>query len=316
MPIYGGINIQGIGCFKSKPINQFLGSEGGLLLPPSHRIQLTEIDDNFPFLLDAAEADQLISKKKRKKVQKEMERKVNDILNLGKTDIGDLGTICLSVDGRLYFESSFEQINEANRFLPPIEITPISKNKKAILIPPWPRKSGKVGTVSEFSGSRGGQLELMREYLFPFLSIIVFTLIFVFLLKKVFDEPEVTQFGEPTAAVVLANSGDLEHPGKLMKMEDADTSWNNAAEDEEKMDVEQSTQVECVIIVGSFVNPQNVDRMVGRIQAAGELPYTEMTKGNIQRVGIQFSCSDYDPQVYLSSVRNRYDTKSWFRSIP
>ncbi|MCC6753069.1 MAG: hypothetical protein IT266_03685 [Saprospiraceae bacterium] len=66
----------------------------------------------------------------------------------------------------------------------------------------------------------------------------------------------------------------------------------------------------CIIIVGSFLRPQNADHMARRLAAANYAVHTE-TFGRFNRVGVVFDCVERDLGEMLATLREQVDAGAW-----
>ncbi len=96
----------------------------------------------------------------------------------------------------------------------------------------------------------------------------------------------------------------------------ADTLLNNADNIEEKLTTatNQSTDVkpkECIIIVGSYRNENNIQDMLYKIKSSGYKTYTEKY-GPYIRVGFSFDCNGTDLKEFIVDIRQKLGKNSWY----
>ena len=66
----------------------------------------------------------------------------------------------------------------------------------------------------------------------------------------------------------------------------------------------------CLIVVGAFANPQNVDRMIERLQSL-DYEYDLIKGGNLTRVAIKTSCEKNSLQDMLNTARSSINPEAW-----
>ncbi|NOT37625.1 MAG: hypothetical protein HOP11_09645 [Saprospiraceae bacterium] len=66
----------------------------------------------------------------------------------------------------------------------------------------------------------------------------------------------------------------------------------------------------CIIIVGSFKEKKNADKLFHKIKKTKYKSYRE-TSNNFHRVGIQFDCMKYDLQTVLNSLKKKFSQDAW-----
>ena len=67
---------------------------------------------------------------------------------------------------------------------------------------------------------------------------------------------------------------------------------------------------ECIVIVGTFSQPENATRMVKRIQSKGYISYKQMHNG-MTRVGVLYDCATYQPDLYREKMKRIFNPDAW-----
>lgn len=74
--------------------------------------------------------------------------------------------------------------------------------------------------------------------------------------------------------------------------------------------VSETPLKECIVIVGTFSQPENASRMVKRIKAKGYKSYKQMHNG-MTRVGVIYDCSTYQPDLYREKMKRIFNPDAW-----
>ncbi len=116
--------------------------------------------------------------------------------------------------------------------------------------------------------------------------------------------------GQPSD--VNTYSDELPAPGALT-FEDESAAFDPAALAGEggNDDSYQTVEIEAVVVLGSFGNPQNASKLTQKIVEAGLIPYVDQP-GQLTRVGVTFSArNEEDIARMLQRMRSDFNPKAW-----
>ncbi len=82
--------------------------------------------------------------------------------------------------------------------------------------------------------------------------------------------------------------------------------------DEKSTSVNPSTLTykECVLVLGSFKNQNNANRLINKLKKQGYQHYTSFNAG-FQRVGIVYNCGQEDPDDFKNKMRQKMENQAW-----
>jgi cell division septation protein DedD/nucleoid DNA-binding protein len=301
------VSIPGLGSFVSSYQPAVLDPVQGELSPPS---KLLEFNDNL-VVDDGLMVEYLCKQEGISPVeaQKLIDAYVSEIRiaieNREIVTFSGLGRLYKDYEGQLKFIPDGTNYNTDAYGLPTINFYPIGKGqaeKQAVVRDTGPRRSS--GGIHAFLGrflNRGMALALGVAVL------VVLGSVYILLIQPGRQTSDEGARKVPTSRVnVKPSTEDMPEAGQkeVTALSESVEEGPAAADDapEEELDTESPTlqpeQRFFVIIIGSFGNEKNVERLVERIYKAGYEPYTEKS-GSLTKVGVQKA---YDDTSEINSV--------------
>ncbi|MFN7115619.1 MAG: hypothetical protein ACK4TA_02410 [Saprospiraceae bacterium] len=301
------VTIPGLGAFVSayKPAN--IDQVEGKIAPPSKQISF-----NKNLLID----DGLLVKQLREKFRLsygEAMRTVDDYAREVKEKIDRREIVTFPKVGRLYkdYEQNYQFLPDETNFntdsygLPTLEYFPVVRTVQ--------EKTQAAAASKPYTPVKITQKNWLQRNLLLVSSLGAFVVAgSVYILLQ---NPKSVALEEPTPSVPTAryNVSPSENEETAADVEEVnarstpDTEADDSAS--EAATLKPGTK-SAIITIGTFSNPDNVERLIKRIYKAGYEPYTEKV-GKNTRVGVQFK---YDKSSELTAavreVSQEFDTKA------
>ncbi|MEL7118106.1 MAG: HU family DNA-binding protein [Bacteroidota bacterium] len=250
---------------------------------------------------------------------------VNDYVEQVKMALDRKEIVVIPKIGKLYkdYDDNFQFLPEQTNFnvesygLPDVEFRPIVRTQEEV------KQSGVAAAVKDPSVPT--QEEKINSSVanwfqknLALIASLTAILIIIAIITMVYDLNPSTEAASNEAENATSprinespsrNAAENENTAGFDSL-DADEQISMIEEEEDVSPVEEPTimnQRTCVIVIGLFGDPQNVQRLVERIYKAGYEPYTEK-KGKLTRVGVQFAyeeSSEIDKK--LADVRTKFE---------
>ncbi len=279
------------------------------------------------------EAEQRIADFVRRVLETLQERQIVDFPGLGK--------LYLDFDKTYRFVQESENLNKDSFGLPEV-VTPLVKavdeKKKQVPvtaagITEVSASSSAVSSHSDTrqlmskSGGSGGVRRAWWQYSLPWVLLMFFIILLVsgyFLSKRFSSGRDVKMTETASEETHSEKEQSLESDGQTNEEEyffsddpedmddllSEDTLVKEMDKDSESPTLPPDIQ-EAVIIVGSFTQPRNAERLIQRLYEDGYEAYSDR-KGGSTRVGVRFAySSETELMSYLEDMKNKYNVDAW-----
>ncbi len=113
--------------------------------------------------------------------------------------------------------------------------------------------------------------------------------------------------------LVITNEFDIPVIMDTLKTQDDSVPLTNLAEEPDTLKqpvVNEETETPCFVVVGAFTDPNNVTRMVQRLEGLG-YKSAQIKGGSLTRVAISTSCDKEILQKILNEARSGINPESW-----
>lgn len=318
------MNLPGMGIFRVYHIDQYLSNNDSIIHPPVVKVRFSQSQK-------AESTDEALTKyyydqNVENQLESHFQHLINDVLNFGEAKIKGLGAIKRMKSGEIVFAPG-DLLDVDSEYLPIIDTAafqfaarPVHKDPKGRFQKPEARsRNMSASTFSpHFPKTKAENNTTQRAGLIGFSILGLILLLGAFLLcKHCMNENEISDqqgseviMSAPEKQLAQGIVEDELDYSKGMDFE-GQGEKTNALRD----DLASSGKQSCTIVVGSFRNQNNAQRLWNKLQSDGfnavMLPYSNLT-----RVAVQFECNRRDLKNHLNEIQSNYEVNAWFLRSP
>ncbi|MDX1684161.1 MAG: hypothetical protein R3275_02935 [Saprospiraceae bacterium] len=299
-------------------------SHAGEIKGPSIQLRfIRKTDQSEEFVQYLVDQLNISHKRARVLIDNWVERAVETIRTNGKFVLEAIGT----------FESDG---GDDLRFIPDQSLVSKGMELPVFTLSPVERAFQPVvhHKEEEVQSENGLWFRVFTNYIIPAVLIILILLLLFFLYSNLTSDgvidsstPTQTEIKKPEGAGGVAPITDDRDSEKGRSGDSVMVEKGQVADDQETLDDEEWKEEEltkdeaedrlndfedrfCIIIVGSFKNQLNADRMLAKIDSMGLTSYTE-PYGEYTRVGVKFDCYENDLYRRLFQLRGQFSQDAW-----
>ena len=342
--------VPGLGTFSFINRPASFGDGRKTLLPPGKKIAYSESHDESSTALSSiiAKNTGLSTEFSKNFVEEFSSEVLRGLMESNRVEIAYLGNLQKEEDGKINFISNQLTEDRINKSLPKVDLPPaqavpppVYKEENPIETKPVSQVGTKVEAVPMLQNTRTGEVFKSSSLwnwliaIFGFLGLLAL-LIFGFKACNSDTDPVITEaekenleYLEEQEALKSNDSGEgseeisydqevevLEDEQEMLEETVADNDTdNNDGENETVTSIDSNLEADdCIIILGSFTNSENVEAISRKVRNSSHSIYTE-SHGPYTRVGLKAPCADIsnDYKGFLRKVRAEFDINgAWY----
>ncbi len=322
LTLYRGVHVPGIGSFRIESSNP-IGTEQEDTIDGPYVITrfYNDRNDTDIDLLTAALISGIIEEKEISAYSDIIENHINDLLNLDKTTIPNLGILEKNENNETFLSHSYSELFQPIRIMPSVTLDVIEDLKVAITSDaphsPFMTEETKAAVVetaprTTFVVPQEGVTPAIRHYQEeekPFYTSMIFRMLVGALMLALAIFFTRSCWGKKTAVI--------EEPAETTSLATEDTEQDVVIADPNLLNkyapfiTPELVQDGCEIVIGSFNNRSNA---ISRQQYARSLGYDVLLtpRGSGFRIAIVFDCANVDMLTFYDEVAQRFGRDVWF----
>ncbi len=332
------VHVPGLGNFSFINKSASFGEGRKSLLPPGKKIAYSEDHDNSDGKLISliSEKNELSLEKSQAFLEEFSSEVLSSLMSSNQVEIAYLGQLEKDEKGIVNFISNTVTEERINKWRPELKLPPAQAVEAAVFKEEKSKPAkptSKVGTRVEpvvpiqntISSTEDGGLGL-KSWLIGFLGLVGLLALLIFGVRacsssessfKTKAEIENQEIIERESKLKQEEAEEVEEEINYgEEIDDSAVANDNDIKEDGVQNSENANKIEgnCIIILGSFTNADNVQAITRKVRNSRFDLYTE-NHGPYTRVGVQTDCDDIseDYKAFLRKIRSQFNIEgAWY----